>query len=73
MRGALMTFGEEIKYARKTLLLTQAEMGKELCVTEQTIRRWEHDLSVPHDPAKRKFYAFCIKKKIKLEQGEKEE
>ena len=24
-----MTFGEEIKYARKTLLLTQAEMGKE--------------------------------------------
>ena len=26
-----MTFGEEIKYARKTLLLTQAEMGKELC------------------------------------------
>jgi DNA-binding transcriptional regulator YiaG len=63
-----MTFGEKIRYVRKKLMLTQAEIGKELSVTEQTIRRWEHDLSQPHDPAKRKFFAFCSKKKINLEK-----
>ena len=57
-----MTFGEKIRYVRKKLMLTQAEMGKELSVTEQTIRRWEHDLSQPHDPAKRKFFCILLQK-----------
>lgn len=36
-----MTFGEEIKYLRSVLYLTQAEMASLMSVTEQTIRRWE--------------------------------
>lgn len=64
-----MTFGEELRYVRKQLYLTQAEMASHLGVTEQTIRRWEHG-STPRDSAKRKLYALCVKHKIKLEKGE---
>ena len=39
-KGVNMTFGEEIKYVRKSLYLSQAEMGQKLNVTENTVRRW---------------------------------
>ncbi len=65
-----MSFGEELKYVRKQLYLTQAEMAAEMGVTEQTIRRWEHDEVVPRDSAKRKLYALCAKKKIHIQKGD---
>ncbi len=63
-----MTFSEELRYVRKQLYLTQAEMASLMEVTEQTIRRWEHG-SHPRDSAIRKLNAICVKHKIKLEKG----
>ena len=65
-KGVNMTFGEEIKYVRKSLYLSQAEMGQKLNVTENTVRRWENSKSNPRDSAKRRFYALCKKEKIKI-------
>ena len=42
-------------------------MAKELCVTEQTIYRWEQGLSKPQIASKRKLMNLCKKKKIKIE------
>ena len=63
-----MTFSEELRFVRKQLYLTQAEMASLMEVTEQTIRRWEHG-SHPRDSAIRKLNALCAKHKIKLEKG----
>lgn len=67
-----MTFGDEIKYVRNVLFLTQAEMAQLMCVTEQTIRRWETNRSEPRNSAKRKLYDICHKKKIKIDKGDKQ-
>ena len=42
-----MNFADRLKEVRLQLFLTQAEMAKLFGVTEQTIRRWEHDKSQP--------------------------
>ncbi len=62
-----MTFSEELRYVRKQLYLTQAEMASLMEVTEQTIRRWEHGTH-PRDSAIRKLHALCVKHKIKGRQ-----
>ena len=63
-----MTFGEEIKYVRKALCLTQAEMASCMYVTEHTIRRWEGNKSEPHPSAKRKLREIYQKNKINTQQ-----
>lgn len=63
-----MTFGEEIKYVRKALCLTQAEMASCMSVTEHTIRRWEGNKSEPRPSAKRKLREICQKNKINTQQ-----
>lgn len=66
-----MTFGEEIKYVRSVLYLTQAEMAACMSVTEQTIRRWENGKGEPRPSAKRKLREICQKNKIDTTGGEK--
>ena len=65
-----MTFGEEIKYVRKFLYLTQAEMASLMSVTEQTIRRWEDDKGEPRPSARRMLRLICQKNKIDTTGGE---
>ena len=66
-----MTFGEQIKYVRNLLYLSQAEMAKKMTVTEQTIRRWETEKNTPHISARRRFVDFCKKEKIIIPQSTK--
>ena len=66
-----MTFGEEIKYVRNVLFLTQAEMAQLMSVTEQTIRRWESNKSEPRKSAKRQLNDICHRKKIKIDKENK--
>ena len=68
-----MTFGEEIKYVRNVLFLTQAEMAQLMSVTEQTIRRWESNKSEPRNSAKRKLNDICHRKKIKIDKENKDD
>lgn len=68
-----MTFGEEIKYVRNVLFLTQAEMAQLMSVTEQTIRRWESNKSEPRKSAKRKLNDICHRKKIKIDKENKDD
>ena len=65
-----MIFSDVVKHVRNELCFSQADLAKELGVTEQTVRRWEHGASLPQYAAKRKFYAFCEKKKIKIPKSE---
>ena len=58
-----MIFSDVVRHVRNELCFSQADLAKELGVTEQTVRRWEHGASLPQYAAKRKFYAFCEKKK----------
>ena len=62
-----MTFAQQITFVRQKLHLSRSEMAKELCVTEQTIYRWEQGLSKPQIASKRKLMNLCKKKKIKIE------
>ena len=61
-----MNFADRLKEVRLQLFLTQAEMAKLFGVTEQTIRRWEHDKSQTHSSAIRKLNEICKKNKLDI-------
>jgi transcriptional regulator with XRE-family HTH domain len=42
-----MTIGESIRYHRKRLNLTQAQLAERLNVTAQAVSRWENDTCLP--------------------------
>ena len=42
-----MTVGEKIQKHRKSLGLSQGELGQQLCVSRQTISLWEKDQTIP--------------------------
>lgn len=42
-----MTIGESIRYHRKRLNLTQAQLAQRLNVTAQAVSRWENDTGLP--------------------------
>ena len=43
-----MTIGESIRYHRKRLNLSQAQLAERLNVTAQAVSRWENDTRLPH-------------------------
>ena len=65
-----MNFSDIVKLVRVEMCYSQADLAKELAVTEQTVRRWEHGGSLPQYAAKRKLYAFCEKNKIKIPKSD---
>ena len=42
-----MTFGEKLKYARKSAGLTQEQLAEKLLVSRQAITKWESDNGMP--------------------------
>lgn len=65
-----MNFSDVVKCVRSELCYSQADLAKELGVTEQTVRRWEHGGSMPQYAAKRKLFALCDKNKIKVPKSD---
>lgn len=68
-----MPFGEQVKRVRGELLLTQAEMAKEIGITPSTISRWENSSREPSFLGKQQFVQFCKKRGISInvsEQGQ---
>lgn len=61
-----MTFAEKVLFVRTKLLLTQAQLAKELGVSLATIARWETQNKKPQAVQYGKFLAFCEKKNIKF-------
>lgn len=57
---------EEIKNLRYKMYLTQAEFGKLLGVTEQTVRAWELNKKNPHLRNQKKLLDLCKKENIKI-------
>ena len=43
----MISLGNNIKYARKKLGLTQEELATQIGVTPQAVSKWENDLSCP--------------------------
>jgi DNA-binding transcriptional regulator YiaG len=43
LREIELVGGEELKFARHALLMTQPELAQHLGVTVETVSRWEHD------------------------------
>ncbi len=42
-----MSFGENVVYYRKKLKITQEELAEKVCVSRQTVSRWENDSFFP--------------------------
>ena len=64
-----MEFKDKVKAVRRRrLLLSQADLAKELDVAYTTINRWENWLRTPTFVLQRKFYAFCNRHFIKFEE-----
>lgn len=63
-----MTFGEQIKYAREKMFMSQEAFAKELGVAFATVNRWEKGLCNPNYRAKKLFHEFCVKNNIKFEE-----
>lgn len=54
-----MTFGEKVRWVRKELGMTQAELGTALGVSFATVNRWENGRVKPSELAQRAFKDFC--------------
>ena len=54
-----MTFGEKIKFARKQLSMTQAELASALGVSFATVNRWENGQVNPSTLAQKAIKDFC--------------
>ena len=63
-----MTFSEKVIFVRSELLLTQAQLAKELGVSQVTIARWESNKRSPQLIQESKFNKFCKKNNIKFEE-----
>ncbi len=59
LRGVFMTFAEQVKNVRSTLLLSQEQLAKKLGVSYVTVSRWETKGIEPSFLAKAKFDKFC--------------
>lgn len=70
---ATMPFSEQVKWVRGELLLTQAEMAKEIGITPSTLSRWENTSREPSFLGKKQFALFCKKRGIQLGGGEQED
>ena len=55
----IMTFNEKVKYARKQLGMTQAELASALGVSFATVNRWENGQVNPSTLAQKAFKDFC--------------
>ena len=61
-----MDFGDQVKYVRKKLHLSQTELGKLLSVNFTTVNRWENGRTEPSYKAIRAFEALCKNEGISL-------
>ena len=61
---ATIPFCEKVKWVRGELLLTQAEMAKEIGITPSTLSRWENSSRKPSFLGRKQFAQFCKKKGI---------
>jgi DNA-binding XRE family transcriptional regulator len=62
-----MEFKDMVKAVRKRLFITQAQLGKELGCTRQTVNRWENGIKLPSFIIDAKFQKFCADKGIKFD------
>ncbi len=54
-----MIFSEKVKFVRKKLNMTQAELASALGVSFATINRWENNQVTPSSLAQKAFEDFC--------------
>lgn len=62
-----MSYAEAIKYLRKKLILSQAELAKLLGVSIQSINRWENGKHEPTIKIKRKLVSYFEKHEIEVD------
>ncbi|MDE5721912.1 MAG: helix-turn-helix domain-containing protein [Clostridia bacterium] len=65
-----MSFAEQVKYVRATLLVSQKELAKMLGVSFPTINRWETGKLEPTFLNRKKFELFCKDKNIDFKGAE---
>ena len=61
-----MNFGDQVKYVRKKLHLSQTDFGYLIGVNFTTVNRWENGKTEPSYKAIRAFEALCKEKDILL-------
>lgn len=59
-----MTFGEQVKEARKQMQLSQMAFAKKLNVSYSTLNRWENNTFMPNYKAQKRFEEFCAENDI---------
>lgn len=66
-----MTFPAQIKALRRSLRLTQRELGEVLDVSGQTVNNWERGRAVPW-PATREKAVAHLERRLELQQPRRE-
>lgn len=63
-----MEFKDKVTKVRTTLLISQEELARNLCVSFATVNRWEKGRTEPNLIKKTKFDNFCKDKGISFEE-----
>lgn len=62
-----MTFAEQVKHIRETLLLSQKELSERTGISTVTISRWENGEKKPRLLTRARLYKFCEENGIKFD------
>ena len=64
-----MTFGEKVKFTRKSLQLTQQKLAALLDISFATVNRWEKGHATPTYETLERFNALCKENGIHFEDN----
>ena len=62
-----LSFPEQVKYVRMLLQISQTELAEQCGISYATVSRWERENRTPQVAMLGKFYSFCLRKGIEID------
>lgn len=64
-----LSFSEQVRYVRMILQISQSELAQQCGISYATVSRWERENRTPHVALLGKFYSFCIRNGIEIDNS----
>lgn len=61
-----LSFPQQVKYVRMMLQISQSELAEQCGISYATVSRWERETRTPQVALLGKFYSFCIRNGIEI-------
>ncbi len=65
-------FPDQVKYVRMILQSSQTELAQQIGISYATVSRWERENRTPQLAMLGKFYSFCMRNGIEIDNTDRE-